>query len=215
MSEAVASVARARTFFGFNPVDFVDDIVCAMSFYISSCMEAISAKLAEVQISPNHKQRFIKELTDAVQKSVNKNADLFELFVMRNIFHIDTDVDLASALSAPTVEKSRDNVSVMNEDTDDGIDAELEALYAEIETESRRRCELIQKIKQNDAQLTIAEALEKRRPELEALARESQTLPSAEITEKIRSFEDILDRLKSRRRSQPSLAFQKQAFQFD
>ena len=215
MSESVASVARARTFFGFNPVDFVDDIVCAMSYYISSCLEAISAKLAEVRVSPNHKQRFMRELSEVVQKSVNKNADLFELFVMRNIFHIDIDVDLAGALTAPEVHEDGGGVSMIQGDSDDGTDAELEALYAEIEKETRRRCELIKTIRQEEAQLAIAEALEKRLPEIEELGKCAHELPSDEVNEKIRRFEDILEHLKSHRRSEPSLEFQKQAFRFD
>lgn len=213
------SITRAKTFFGMNPVTFVDDVVCAVSTYIQNASEAMSAKLLEVKASTNHKYKFERDLKIAMQESINRNSDLFELYVLRNIFHVDVDVDLASAITrneSTIEEESSSNFKFTHEDGE-GLDERLEQLYKEIHEEQVRSKQLAAEIKANQAQLEIYKLILKRLPAIRQLADSIRTLPTDDIDRMRARLEEILERTRSVQPESPekSLAFHKGAFIID
>jgi hypothetical protein len=61
-------------------------------------IEWLGSVMVDVRISDHHKRSFMRELTTRVMHSLNVNSDIFEIYVMRNIFHIPVDVDLTGSL---------------------------------------------------------------------------------------------------------------------
>lgn len=196
-----------------NPIDFVDDVVCAVSFYVTEGLEAIASKLTEVRISRNHVHKFVTTITSAMQKSVDKNSDLMELYVMRNIFHIDTDVDLAGALSSPMRSPRKEMIP----DVSDDLDVRLTNLYEEIEAEERKKMRLVAAIKREEEQLKITEMIDARLPEIRELAKAAKALPHADVNAMLGDLTEILVKARTRPRSDPAkaLAAYQDGFKFD
>lgn len=219
--QVVPSITRAKAFFGMNPIEFVDDVVCSVSTYVQETLDAMFSKLLEVKASKTQKMKFETDLKAAMQESINTNSDLFELYVMRNIFHIDVDVDLTEVLTRSEASvlgddfsADRDDLSFGHEDGED-LDGQLEQLYREIQSEQARRKRLASEIRTNQAQLKIAEMIRERLPRIRELAESVKTLPVDEIDKIIVQLQDLLERARSIPPDQRSLAFHQNAFIFD
>lgn len=223
--QVIPSITRAKAFFGMNPLEFVDDVVSSVSTYVQETLDAMFAKLLEVKVSQNHKYKFERDIAAAMHESINTNADLFELYVMRNIFHIDVDVDLTDALTrsleTSTIgdETSAERVDFsFGYDDSDGLDGQLEELYRQIQIEQSKRKSLASEIRTNQAQVKIVEMILERLPAIKELAASVKELPIDDIDRIISQCQQLLERVKSIPPEQDpakSLAFHQNTFIFD
>ena len=222
--QVIPSITRAKAFFGMNPLEFVDDVVTSVSTYVQETLEALFAKLLEVKTSQNHKYKFERDIREAMQESININSDLFELYVMRNIFHIDVDVDLTDALTRSENSTIGDEVSAdrvdlsFGYDDSEGLDGQLEELYKQIQMEQSKRRFLASEIRRNQVQVKIAEMIMERLPAIRELATSVVELPIDEIDRIIAQCQELLERVRSvppEKDPMKSLAFHQNTFIFD
>lgn len=199
------SNARIRSYFGFDPVEFVDDIVVATSEYINGSLESLAAAVSVQDMPIDAKEKFMGKVNSRMQRSLNINSDLLEMYVMRNIFWIDVDVDMAAELRQ--ADKSAVSISV-DMDYDDGTDRRLKDLYAEISSESSKRTALLHAIDATEKQCKVAEQIVARRAEIDALLGELQSLPTDRVESAVSVLQSYKDLMNSRpARRQPSQSF--------
>jgi hypothetical protein len=218
MDESAASNARVKTFFERDPIEFIDDVVAAMSHYVESNIESLGSRMADVHLSDNHKRAFLHDLMARVMHSLNVNSDIFEMYVMRNIFHIPVDVDLAGSLmpSQNSAAEDLDRSFTRDAESDD-LDEEIHSLISQIEASKERRRQLVQSIKANEARLKVSQAALNRMPAIAELAQATAAVPVDRINELIQSMTTLLQKAKATAPPDPmqTLAFHQSAFNFD
>jgi hypothetical protein len=218
MEGLASSNARVKIFFERDPIEFIDDVVMAMSHYVRSGIDSLSSVMVDVRLSDNHKRSFIRDLAARVKHSLDVNSDIFEMYVMRNIFHIPVDVDLAGSV-VQSQESAVDDLdrSFGRDAESDELDEEIRALQAQIYKSNERRKKLVREAKQTEAKLKISKAALERMPAIMELAQAVEAVPSKRINELIQSMEDLLRRSRAAEGTEEvqSLAFQQAAFTFD
>ena len=187
-----ASNARIRSFFQFDPLEFVDEVVIATSEYINGGLESLTAILDLQDSPPAAKAELLRQLNKRLQKSLNLNSDLLEMFVMRNIFWVDIDVDLAFELSS-TVPQSP--AVALDGDDGDRLDEELESLRASIASEAERRARLIQSIRGNEEKARAASLVAERAPAIESLLKDIEALPVGDVSRALTLLQSFRERL--------------------
>ena len=176
-----SSNARVKTYFQFDPLELIDDIVCATSQYVNDGIESLYALFAQLDMSENIKNEFITKLSQKIQESLNKNSDLFELYLMRNIFVIPIDVDLASALDIEENKNIEDNNNFIVENED--FDSEIIALYDKINELKTEHSFLIESIKRNKINLYISDRIIERIPDFQEIIGMYNSIPNEKITQ--------------------------------
>jgi hypothetical protein len=218
MDEDAASNARVQTFFQRDPIEFIDDVVMAMSHYVQSGIESLGSVMVNVRLSDNHKRAFMRELTARVMHSLNVNSDIFEMYVMRNIFHIPVDVDFAGSLaqSQDSSAEALDGSFKPAPESDD-FDKEILRLRAKIRESNEKRKRLLHSVKENEAKLQISKAALDRMPEILEEAQATADLPCDQINRLIQSMRNLLRKSKAIEvgDAMQSLAFHEAAFSFD
>lgn len=221
-SNPAYSNPRVRQFFKFNPIDFFDDTIDAISYYINSALDSFRSLLDSVKASDSNKFNFVSDLIAKLQNSVDENADIFELYAMRNIFDISVNVDLMPDIDTPKKKKSDDpnefNEMAADDFNDDELDAQLADLYRQIQTEQARRVELLTSLKTNTIKLNEARQLVQRLPNINKIIDMIKQLPVEETeqrSQKFREFKDIVKNMAQEVDSQKTLEYEKQAFTFD
>lgn len=212
----MSSNSRIKSYFNFDPIELIDDIVCAVSQYINDGIESLAALLIQLDNNEETRNRVINKITELMQDSLNRNSDLFELYLMRNIFVIPVDVDLASAIDSAESDQSFDvsnNLSHENE-----LDEEIENLYKKINEQKLVYLSHLKNIKENEIQSQIYEQIISRVPILEKLLLEYQELPQQKLDELVSLAEDCFNlskNAKSINDSEHLLEFHKKSFNFD
>ncbi|KAJ6232156.1 protein mis12 [Anaeramoeba flamelloides] len=88
-------MSNVESFFGWKPEEFVDDIANATSDFLCDGVDAIeSCLISDVGLS---EKKEIKKGCDSflthMQKTIDKNFDRFELYILRNIFTVPTNYE--------------------------------------------------------------------------------------------------------------------------
>ena len=221
MEKKPESNGRVRQFFGFDPVEFVDDVVCATSFYINGLQESLSSLLSAESISQNRQNEIKTKLFSALQSSIDLNSDIFELYLMRNIFHIPVDADLTSEL----VSNSTKNIPIQSEtsfsydlEEEEELDSELRNLYQQIREEQEKRHSLQQSIFKHKINLQQTQEITKRSTQINNIIRSAQELPTQQIDELHDKLQKVYQKAKSFQSDfsdKQTLAFHQSAFSFD
>jgi hypothetical protein len=217
-AEAIASNARVRSYFQRDPIEFVDDIVMAMSHYVNNGIESLASVMTDLHLSENHKRAFIRELKSRVVLSLDRNSDIFEMYVMRNIFHIPVDADLVGMMAPePEGDPGDLNQSFHATDESDKLDRELIAITREIQDAQARQRELAASIRATETQLKVCELVLARLPDVVELAEAADKLPTKRIDQLIQAMEAMLEAARAAEARAPaqSLAFHQAAFKFD
>jgi predicted nucleic acid-binding Zn-ribbon protein len=141
------------------------------------------------------------------------------MYVMRNIFHIPVDVDLAGALVSSESDHAfdLDHSSGFGADVGD-FDQRLRALHRQIDEAQFRRKQLASSIQTTRAQLKISEACLSRMPQITELHAAANSLPVDRIEQLREKVIELLGKsreLSSESDPKRSLAFHKEAFVFD
>jgi hypothetical protein len=218
MVEVAASNARVMTFFQRDPVDFIDDMVMAVSHYVQSGIESLSSIMMDVKLSENHKRAFMRELTAQVMHSLNVNSDIFEMYVMRNIFHIPVDIDLAGSIMESQDFSAVDLDRSFSRDGDsDDLDDEIRELTAKIYQNKEKRKQLLRSVKENEARLKISQTALDRIPAIVELEKAVANAPCDQMDSLLGSMQKLLSEAKRIEPSEPtqSLVFHQTAFNFD
>ena len=228
MNESSHSNARVRSFFKFDPIEFSDDVVCALSSYISSAIDSLVSLMSKVDVSEKDKRTFISNLISVMQESLDKNADKFEAYILRNIFDISVNVDLAAAIDTPKKGESSNNSvhdsfginDIDEEDLDENeLDNELTQLYNKIQSEQNKRIELLASIKGNRVKLNEAKQIVERLPKINQIINLASQLPKNDIQDLENKIQNLLDTAKGilnkTVNEKKSIEFEKEAFQFD
>jgi hypothetical protein len=188
-----ASNARVRSFFGCDPVEFVDDVICAMASYVTAGIESLSSLITATGLSENHKAKFCHDLSAQMQKSINENSDIFELYVVRNICHVPIDVDLAAELSdIHQVQSPNIEASPVRVDDSGALDDELMDLRERIRVEQGRRRHFVEELRRTQAQISVFETLDRRLAKIRELKQLVDSLPSRELEGRIEELKDLL-----------------------
>ena len=188
-----ASNARIRSFFQFDPLEFVDEVVIATSEYINGGLASLTAILDLQDSPPSAKAELLRQLNKRLQKSLNLNSDLLEMFVMRNIFWVDIDVDLAFELSSAALPQSP--ALATDSDDSDRLDEELESLRASIAREAERRANLIRSIRGNEEKARAASLVAERAPAIESLLKDIEALPVGDVSRALTLLQSFRERL--------------------
>ena len=189
-----ASNARIRSFFEFDPLDFIDEVVIATSEYINGGLASLTAVVDLQDVAARARSDFLQQLNKRLQKSLNVNSDLLEMFLMRNIFWIDVDVDLAFEFSRSDPQ----NLEPEPDDADETeLDKQLESLRAEIGKELARRMQLQEQIRANSERELVASIIAERETDVTELIHDIKSLPVEEVTRAcsvLESFREIPER---------------------
>lgn len=198
--EETYSNPRSRSFFGFNPIEFSDDVAIALSYYMDNALGSIISILSNVKVSEKKKEKFQDELIQILQNSVNLNSDKFELYILRNIFDISVNIDLTSTIDTPKNDKAADEDVLNGIDNDDSfddreLDSQLMELYAQIQECQAERVQLITSIKTNKAQLNEANEIVNRLPKINQIIDLVEKIPPSEIEGVAQKIKELLDRV--------------------
>lgn len=220
--ENVESNTRIRQFFGFDPIEFVDDVVCSTSYYINGLKESLSSLLTSESISQNKQNEIKSKLFTALQASIDLNSDIFEMYLMRNIFHIPVDVDLTSELSTPSKNISEfDNLSsesIINENTnEEELDNELEELYEQIRNAQNEQQRLKQQIRSKKTMIKQTNEIIKRTDLIDEIIRNANEIPMEQIDELLKNLQGTYQKAKTYHSdvSENKLLYHKSSFTFD
>lgn len=216
---------RVRSFFKFDPIEFSDDVICSLSFYINNAIDTINSLLTKVEVSENIKLKFQNDLITKLQNSIDVNADKFELYIMRNIFDISVNIDLTPDIDTPKKVRNsdKDGLDDFDDDDNDFDDTELNQnltdLYEQIQDAQAQRVQLVTSIKSNKAKLYEANELLKRMPSINKIIELAEQLPASEIEGLAQRIKDLLDRVKELEdldeNEKRSVEFDKASFTFD
>ncbi|KAK8898859.1 hypothetical protein M9Y10_001151 [Tritrichomonas musculus] len=223
VEEGYYSNPRIRSFFKFDPIEFSDDVICSLSFYINNTIDTINSLLTSIEVSEKNKSIFQNELVTKLQNSIDENADKFELYIMRNIFDISVNIDLTSDIDTPKKKSDEDEKKFSDNQDDDfddkDLDRQLAELYAQIQESQAKRVQLVTTIKTNKAKLNEVRELTKRLPDINRIIELTQQLPSDEIKKLSNTFNDLLQQvqdLANRKQSEKKLfENEKNSFEFD
>lgn len=223
VEEGYYSNPRIRSFFKFDPIEFSDDVICSLSFYINNTIDTINSLLTSIEVSEKNKSIFQNELVTKLQNSIDENADKFELYIMRNIFDISVNIDLTSDIDTPKKKSDEDEQKFSDNQDDDfddkDLDRQLAELYAQIQESQAKRVQLVTTIKTNKAKLNEVRELTKRLPDINRIIELTQQLPSDEIKKLSNTFNDLLQQvqdLANRKQSEKKLfENEKNSFEFD
>lgn len=189
-----ASNPRIRSFFEFDPLDFIDEVVIATSEYINGGLASLTAVVDLQDVAARARSGFLQQLNKRLQKSLNVNSDLLEMFLMRNIFWIDVDVDLAFEFSRSDPQ----NLEPEPDDADETeLDKQLESLRAEIGKELARRMQLQEQIRANSERELVASIIAERETDVTELIHDIKSLPVEEVTRAcsvLESFREMPER---------------------
>jgi hypothetical protein len=216
----LTSDPRVRTFFQTDPVSFIDEVVASMSHYVSGGLESLSSMLSDrsLGVSPNHKAALVQNLNQKIQTSLTLNADIFEMYLLRNIFHIPVDVDLAGVIMDSHNEQSASfDGAAFGPDSED-LDQHLADLHHQIGEAQFRRKRLANSIQSTRLQLKISEQCLARLPALSQLRAAAAALPVNRVEKLREELVQLLERSRSLAQDADpvkSLAFHKGAFVFD
>jgi hypothetical protein len=190
----------------------------AMSHYVKTGIESLVSVMTDVRLSENHKRVFVRELKSRVVLSLDRNSDIFEMYVMSNIFHIPVDADLVGIMAPDPDGDMRDlSQSFRTSDESDELDRELAAVTREIHNAQARQRELATSICTTETQLKVCELVLARLPDVVGLAEAINELPADRIDQLIQAMEGILETARTAEARTPaqSLAFHQAAFKFD
>ena len=182
---------RIRSYFQFDPLEFIDDVVIATSEYINGGLGSLAAIVDLQDLPEGEKEGFLTKLRKRLQRSLNTNSDLFEMYVMRNIFWVDIDVDLAFEISKT---ETTPNVDLDETAEDKSLDVELEELRSQIKEEIRERRILLSQIRETQTRMQIAEETVERIPEMQQLLNEMKVLPVSQIVNASSILKSIKER---------------------
>jgi hypothetical protein len=92
--EATRNFDREEEFFGFHPVRFIDDVINAVNEYACNAADALEESLRGALAKREGRpvadgealQRGSDKVLKIVQESIDKNFDLWELYVLKNTF---------------------------------------------------------------------------------------------------------------------------------
>lgn len=219
--ESTESNTRIRQFFGFDPIEFVDDVVCSTSYYINGLKESLSSLLSSESISQNKQNEIKSKLFTALQSSIDLNSDIFEMYLMRNIFHIPVDVDLTSELSSSSkIAGNMDSLSsesMINEADEDELDSELEGLYAEIRNEQNVQQELWDKISSKRIMIQQTNEIVKRTDMIDEILRNAGEIPVQQIDELLENLQSTFQKAKTFHSNieENKLLYHQSSFTFD
>lgn len=187
---------RIRSYFRFDPTEFVDDVVVAVSSYINAAIESLSAMMADIHVSQSTKKDFKEKIIKKMQQSLLTNADIFEGYLLRNIFSIPIEVDLAEALTAPSTPKKSfledGTESVINEEEDEvDYDSQLDQLYKQIHQAQEKNLQLAQENKALKIQVMEDNKLKELIPKMLEIAKEAEQLSANEIEQLCQQMKNL------------------------
>ena len=153
------STSRVRSFFNFEPLDLIDDTVNAVAIYAADAIVSLAAFLKEDKVPDNEINKIKSKLNQKVAEELNRNAELFGLYLIRNIFNIPASIDLAAALTQ-TTNPNETETSEIHEETVTGVsaeemnevDKEIDSLIAQIGEKHNQYIQIAQSIKQNETE---------------------------------------------------------------
>mmetsp|Transcript_7118 Transcript_7118/g.24744 ORF Transcript_7118/g.24744 Transcript_7118/m.24744 type:complete len:277 (+) Transcript_7118:174-1004(+) len=99
VSEAQEELRRSEKFFAFSPIRFVDDVYNCTSHYLKHGLDQMENVLLEDQETRIYSDDIKKGVTSLHKKlfrSLDRNIDKFELYIIRNILKIPKHLDLSS-----------------------------------------------------------------------------------------------------------------------
>lgn len=221
--EVSYSNPRIRSFFKFDPIEFSDDVVCALSFYLNQAIDSIISLLTNVPTSESRKKKFQNDLITKLRNSIDENADKFELYIMRNIFDISVNIDVTADIDTPKKVKGNEEggFDEMEEEdfNDEKLDKKLDELYAQIQDCQAQRVQLVTSIKSNKAKLNEANALVARLPKINEIIKLAEQLPEREIESLAQRMKDLFDRVQDLashdQNEKRSFEYDKASFVFD
>lgn len=226
-NQNVQSDPRIRSFFGFDPLVMIDDIICATSHYINNGIDSLYSLLSQYNLSDERKTEITRKLAYKLNESFNKNSDMFEMYCMRNIFPIHVDIDLCDALinsekSAPA-SPYRNQIGP-DEDIDEvseTLDQQLLEIQKNIEDQKTIYYDLVQSIRSKKVQLCVSQKLLERKPRIEHLINKYKQIPAekiANITQQMTACLEMVEKyanILAEEEQHKRLSYHKNTFKFD
>ena len=71
------STSRVRSFFNFEPLDFIDDTVNAVAIYAADAIVSLAAFMKEDKVPDNEINKIKNKLNQRVAEELNRNSELF------------------------------------------------------------------------------------------------------------------------------------------
>ncbi|EAX95489.1 hypothetical protein TVAG_222860 [Trichomonas vaginalis G3] len=223
----VSSSSRVKSFFQFDPCDLIDDTISAVTQYINDALVSFSEHLKASKFSQSEIDEIRAKITREISNSLAVNADLFEMYLLRNIFNIPLSIDLASVVTNNFTENSATSDSIASiadipsiKTTNKDLNDQIEDLRQQIIHKHKQYTELCHSIQEKEVQALYLENLVKRFDRIEKVLKQISSLPTEEARKLCESSEDCLrkaqeiqERVQSA--TQNNLNFQKNSFTFD
>lgn len=227
-STIVSSSSRVKTFFNFDPYELIDDTVSAVTQYITDALMSFTECLKGNRFTQDEANQISAKLQREISKSLAENADLFEMYLLRNIFNVPLNVDLGQNLNDDFQESSNLMESMMSSNMDissiqsmnNELDAEIESLRAQIIERYQQYIDLCKRIQKNELEALYLEKLISRFDKIESILHSISQLPTEQAKLLCQKTEECLKKAQQineakQRSLNDSLALQKASFTFD
>ena len=181
------STSRVRSFFNFEPIDFIDDTVNAVAIYAADAIVSLAAFMKEDKVPDNEINKIKNKLNQRVAEELNRNSELFGLYLIRNIFNIPASIDLAAALTQrgaedqESTEIQEDVVTGVSPEEMGQVDKEIESLIAQISERHDHYTQLCNSIRKNESEAIFLEELTKRISKIENIVERTNALPFQQL----------------------------------
>jgi hypothetical protein len=122
---------RAAKIFGQEPIRIIDDIINSVNDYATDSINAVQqCLLRQTDATAEEVNEGIEKLQKTMQESIDKNFDKFELYSLKNIFQVPSDLN---------IEDLNEEVEEFTEEEELQVDEEIATLRQEIEQALERR----------------------------------------------------------------------------
>lgn len=224
------STSRVRSFFNFEPVDVIDDAVNAVAVYAADVIVSLTTCLKEDGFPDNEVTKIKNKLNQRVAEELNKNSELFILYLLRNVFNIPASVDLAAAYTAPSTHNDDDlsksdisheePITGVSEDQMKAIDTEIDKMLAQINGKYDEYVEMCKSIRANETEAVYLDKILERLNKIESIVDRVNELPTdrlenvnTKLKECIQETESMIE--KTRKDANSSIEQHKRSFDFD
>lgn len=158
----IVGFEREKKFFGFHPVEIVDDIITCVEDYLCDGVDVLEKTICKLDGCKDKRGdvgQGLDKLLGDVNQTVVKNLDKFELYVLQNIFKTPEWLD-ASADAEMKQEKDTESGNHTAAD-EEALDVRLSTLRAQLKSSRHMNRTLTTEISSTEAEIEGYQSLTK------------------------------------------------------
>ncbi|KAG9296616.1 hypothetical protein G9A89_002887 [Geosiphon pyriformis] len=187
MAESTGNIELMTEHFGFLPLSFIDDVINAVNELIYQVAQSLEIFLEQTTGGGEETEQGIHQVETLLEHAVDKNFDIFELYTLKNIFTVPSDVTII----LPHQEGCNFNIDPSCEEK---LDKELEVMRKKLLTAKAFNHKLKKEMKITDIRLARYEKFHEQLSFLMVLAENYKISP---IPDTMKLVSDQLNAVKN------------------